>query len=174
MPNIVLIRTGSGVVCDGGTFGLEFGEGHKAADVAEEARWACVSGWAAPRGDIDLKFDGCLPFAMWVVSRFVVRVNEGRKWQPTIFRIGTASVILLVARVANNLSVLNFSYMSYLDGFVSTERGLQRFGVWKDGIMAGFDGSSFFGVVGRSTPSESFPEWWEGRSDMDGVRAQPR
>lgn len=36
-PNIVLIGTGSGVVGDGGTFGLESGEGHKVADVADEA-----------------------------------------------------------------------------------------------------------------------------------------
>ena len=37
MPNIVLVGTGSGVVGDGGTFGLESGEGHKVADVTEEA-----------------------------------------------------------------------------------------------------------------------------------------
>ena len=37
MPNIDFIGTGSGVVGDGGSFGLESGEGHKVADVAEEA-----------------------------------------------------------------------------------------------------------------------------------------
>jgi len=36
-PNIVLVGTGSGVVGDGGTFGLKSGEGHKVADVTEEA-----------------------------------------------------------------------------------------------------------------------------------------
>jgi hypothetical protein len=37
-PNIVLdVGTGSGVAGDGGTFGLESGEGHRVTDVAEEA-----------------------------------------------------------------------------------------------------------------------------------------
>jgi len=36
-PNIALaVGTGSGVVGDGGTFGLEFGEGHTVADESEE------------------------------------------------------------------------------------------------------------------------------------------
>ena len=37
MPNIVLVGTGSGVVGDGGTFGLDSGEGHKMEDVTDEA-----------------------------------------------------------------------------------------------------------------------------------------
>jgi len=38
VPNIVLdVGTGSGVIGDGGTFGLESGEGHTIADVTEEA-----------------------------------------------------------------------------------------------------------------------------------------
>jgi len=43
VPNIVFVGTGSGEVGDGGTIGLESGEGHKVADVTEEDRLSFAS-----------------------------------------------------------------------------------------------------------------------------------